>query len=85
MSWYLNETDGSVTLAVCSPDGACAFIGFKKGEIGSPLTREEMAKFYSDMYKVNVPVPTKTITNGFVSCKMNQRGSFATVFLATAY
>ena len=64
MSWYLNETDGSVTLAVCSPDGACAFIGFKKGEIGSPLTCEEMAKFYSDMYKVNVPVPIKTITNG---------------------
>ena len=66
MSWYLNQNDGLITLGVCSPDGACAFIIFNKDELGTPLTHEEMAKFYSDMYKVNIPIPTKTITNGLV-------------------
>jgi hypothetical protein len=64
MSWHLNENEGLVTLGVCSPDGACAFIIFNKGELGTPLTNHEMAKFYSDMYKVNISIPLKTITNG---------------------
>ncbi|CAF3780965.1 unnamed protein product [Adineta steineri] len=64
ISWYLNEDEGLITLGVCSPDGACAFITFNKGELGTPLTQPEMAKFYSDMYKVNIVIPTKTITNG---------------------
>ena len=66
MSWYLNELDSTIVLAVCSPDGSCAFISLKKDEIGSPLTTEEMYKFYSDMYKVNLTLPMKKITNGFV-------------------
>lgn len=66
MSWHLNDEDGLTTLGICSPDGACAFVVFKKGELGTPLTRQEMAKFYSDMYKVNVSMPTKPITNGLV-------------------
>jgi protein HIRA/HIR1 len=68
MSWHLNDIDGLITLGVCSPDGACAFITFNKDELGTPLTRQEMSKFYSDMYKVNIPIPTKTITNGLVYC-----------------
>ncbi|CAF1283994.1 unnamed protein product [Rotaria sp. Silwood1] len=64
MSWYLNDDEGLITLGICSPDGACAFIIFNKGELGTPLTRHEMAKFYSDMYKVNISLSTKTITNG---------------------
>ena len=65
MCWHLNETTGLITLGVCSPDGACAFIHFNQAEVGTPLTCQEMAKFYSDMYKVNVTMPmTKSITNG---------------------
>ncbi|CAF1287065.1 unnamed protein product [Rotaria sordida] len=64
MSWHLNDNDGLITLGICSPDGACAFIIFNKDELGTPLTRHEMEKFYSDMYKVNISIPTKTITNG---------------------
>jgi hypothetical protein len=64
MSWHLNDDTGLITLGVCSPDGACAFITFKKGELGIPLTHQEMAKFYSDLYKVDISIPTKTITNG---------------------
>ena len=64
MSWHVNDDDGLITLGICSPDGACAFIVFNKSELGTPLTRHEMAKFYSDMYKVNISIPTKPITNG---------------------
>ncbi|CAF3014606.1 unnamed protein product [Rotaria socialis] len=64
MSWCLNDDNGLITLGICSPDGACAFIIFNKDELGTPLTRPEMAKFYSDMYKVNMSIPTKAITNG---------------------
>lgn len=64
MSWCINDETGSTTLGICSPDGACAFITLKKGEIGTPLTKQEMAKFYSDMYKIDITIPTKTITNG---------------------
>ena len=66
MSWCINDENGSATLGVCSPDGACAFMTFKKGEIGTPLTKQEMVKFYSDMYKVDITIPTKTVTNGLV-------------------
>jgi len=66
MSWHLNDDNGLITLGICSPDGACAFIIFNKGELGTPLTHQEMAKFYSDMYKVNISIPVKTITNGLV-------------------
>ncbi|UJR14750.1 hypothetical protein I4U23_001740 [Adineta vaga] len=64
ISWHLNENDSLITLGVCSPDGACAFIVFNKGELGTPLTHQEMAKFYSDMYKVNIVIPIKSVTNG---------------------
>jgi hypothetical protein len=64
ISWHLNEENNLITLGVCSPDGACAFITFKQGELGTPLTRQEMAKFYSDMYKVDISIPVKAITNG---------------------
>lgn len=67
LSWYLNDETGLITLGICSPDGACAFITFAKGEIGTALTRQEMAKFYTDLYKVDITIPTKTITNGLVT------------------
>lgn len=66
MSWYLNEDDMSIALAVCSPDGSCAFISFKKGEIGLPLSLNDMYKFYSDMYKITLTPPVKPMSNGFV-------------------
>jgi protein HIRA/HIR1 len=72
MSWHMNEITGSITLAVCSPDGACAFIIFQQGELGTPLTLDEMTKFYSDMYKVTLPVPTKTMVNGYVMKHVDQ-------------
>ena len=65
LSWHLNDETGLITLGICSPDGACAFITFAKGEIGTALTRQEMAKFYSDLYKVDISIPNKTMTNGF--------------------
>jgi protein HIRA/HIR1 len=70
LSWCLNDENGLITLGICSPDGACAFIIFTKGELGTPLTRQEMAKFYSDLYKVDIAIPTKTITNGLVILQM---------------
>ena len=66
MSWNLNEQTGQITLGVCSPDGACAFIIFKKGEMGTALSLEEMNKFYNDLYQVNLSLPLKPITNGSV-------------------
>lgn len=80
MSWYINDENGLITLGICSPDGACAFITFNKDELGTPLTRHEMAKFYSDMYKVNISVPTKPITNGFVCTKEDINFSISFVF-----
>ena len=67
LSWHLNDENSLVTLwEFVHRMVHVLLLFFKKGELGTPLTRQEMAKFYSDLYKVDLTIPTKTIPNGFV-------------------